>query len=227
MIAGLRVLGVITARGGSKRVPGKNLRRAGGRPLLAWTVDAARQSRYIDRLVLSTDDEAIASAGRELGCEVPFLRPPALAADHTPGVEPVLHALAEIPGFDVVVLLQPTSPLRVGEDIDACIERATRAGADACVSVTPGEGKPEWTFCLDAEGRMAPMPKEMRQGWTPYFLNGAVYAARSRWLAEQRTFVAAGTVAYPMPPERSLDIDTEDDLEKMNRMLAGAGARDG
>ena len=131
MIEGLSVLGLIPARGGSKGVPRKNIRLVAGRPLLAWTIDAARASRYLDRLVLSTDDCEIGAVAIAAGCEVPFLRPPELARDDTPGIDPVLHALGQLPPFDIVVLLQPTSPLRLASDIDGCIERMLAARAPA------------------------------------------------------------------------------------------------
>ena len=110
MIAGQRVLGVIPARGGSKRVPGKNVRKIRGKPLIAWAIEAAKKSRHIDRLILSSDDPAIIEAAKGCGCEVPFVRPAELAQDDTPGVAPVLHALAMLPGYDLVVLLQEKSP---------------------------------------------------------------------------------------------------------------------
>src|SRR5882757_6235043 len=111
MINNRSVLGLIPARGGSKGVPRKNIRVAGGKPLIAWTADEACKSRFLDRLVLSSEDPEIIEVARRLGIEVPFRRPLELASDNTPGIDPVLHALGELPGYHYVVLLQPTSPL--------------------------------------------------------------------------------------------------------------------
>jgi len=145
------------------------------------------------------------------------VRPAALAADDTPGIAPVLDALDRLPGYSMVVLLQPTSPLREPQDIDACIERCARTDASSCVSVAPAQS-PYWTFSLDDAGRMrrvldAGNLPERRQDLPPaYALNGAVYAARTEWLRSVRKFVDDRTLAHVMPPERSLDIDSELDL---------------
>lgn len=220
MIAGLRVLAVIAARGGSKGVPRKNVRLVGGKPLIAWTIGAARKSRYIDRLVVSSDDPEIIETAKAWGCEAPFVRPAELARDETPGVDPVLHALEELPGYGLVVLLQPTSPLRSVEDIDGCIDHCIAAGAKACVSVCEAEQSPYWMYSLGEGSRMSPLIEgasfARRQDLpAAYVLNGAVYVAGCEWLQRSRSFVTAETVAYVMPQERSLDIDTELDLKLM------------
>ena len=227
MIQDEKVLALITARGGSKGVPRKNVAPLCGQPLIAWTVQAALGSAHVDRVVLSSDDEEIIATAREWGCDVPFVRPAPLAADDTPGIAPVLHALDEVgEGFDWVVLLQPTSPLRAAADVDACIEAAASAGAPACVSVTLVPESPWWMFTLGDDGRMTPLldgdaEVTRRQDSPPvYALNGAVYAARIGWLREHERFVTAETVAYVMPPERSVDIDTSADLA-FARVLAG------
>lgn len=122
MIDGKTVLAIIPARGGSKGVPRKNIRDVAGKPLIAWTIEAANQSLLVDRVVVSTDDQEIADTAVRWGAEVPFLRPIELAQDSTPGILPVIHMLTEIlPHYDLVVLLQPTSPLRSVEDIDGAI----------------------------------------------------------------------------------------------------------
>ena len=206
------------ARGGSKGVPGKNLRQLAGKPLIAWTIEAARESRLLDRVVLSTDDGGIAEVARRWGCEVPFMRPPALATDQAAAVDVVLHALEQVPGFGVVVLLQPTSPLRATEDIDGALRRFENTGAPACVSVTEAEASPFWMYRVDDAHRLhpimgAPAPASRRQDLPKvYVLNGAVYVADCLWLARTRAFVTPETVAYPMPRPRSIDIDTDLDL---------------
>ena len=225
MINGESVLAVIPARGGSKGVPRKNTRRVHGRPLIGWTISAARESKYLDRVVVSTDDAEIAEMARGLGAEVPFLRPVELARDDTPGVAPVLHAVDALPGFAWVALLQPTSPLRTAGDIDACIETCSRMKAPACVSVSTPAQSPYLMFTLDAGGRLAPllgwksMPTRRQELPKAYALNGAIYVARADWLRKTRTFVAAETAAFVMPAERSLDIDSEFDFRILEALL--------
>ena len=222
MIAGLTVLAVITARGGSRRVPGKNLRIAGGKPLLAWTLEAARQATLLDRVILSTDSLEIAEMGARMGCEVPFLRPAELARDDTPGVAPVLHALDTLPEtYDLVVLLQPTTPLRVGADVDGCIRHCVETGAAACVSVCELAQSPHWMYAMDAQGRLVPFLAEepSRKPSAGYVLNGAVYVARPEWLKAQGSFHHEATRGYVMPVERSLDVDSEWDLRLCDHLL--------
>jgi CMP-N,N'-diacetyllegionaminic acid synthase len=229
MIEGLSVLALVPARGGSKGVPGKNVLPICGKPLIAWTIDAARGSRYIDRLVLSSDDEAIIDAARCHGCEVPFVREAALATDTATSIDVVLDALARLPGFDIVVLLQPTSPLRSTADIDATLERLLASGAPSCVTLRPAEEHPYWTFRLDDGAHLARFAEPpaglplRRQDLPPaWCLNGAVYAARTKWFQRERSFLTAATVGQPMPAERSLDIDTPDDVARLRSIIDNA-----
>jgi CMP-N,N'-diacetyllegionaminic acid synthase len=219
MFSGKNILGVIPARGGSKGVPRKNLREVGGKPLIAWTIENSKKAKYIDRIILSSEDSEIISVAKQWECDVPFVRPEELALDDTPGIDPVLHAinlLAE--EYDYVVLLQPTSPLRTADDMDRCIELCFSRNAPACVSVTEMEKSPYWMYTVDTEGHLHNLLKinkifQRRQDMPKVFaLNGAVYVAEIRWLIKTRTFVTDQTVAYAMPRERSLDIDTEMDL---------------
>lgn len=225
MIDGKEVLGIIPARGGSKGVPGKNIRIIAGKPLIAWTIEEAKKSKYIDRLVVSTDDREIADIAKCFGGEVPFLRPETLARDDTPGVAPVIHALMEIPGYDYVVLLQPTSPLRSCFDVDGCIESCVFNNAPACVSVVQPDKSPYWSYELK-DGFLSPLLKTemsaMRRQDLPSVvsLNGAVYIARTEWLLEMNTFISAETTAFEMSKERSLDIDTELDFKVCELLLS-------
>ena len=219
-------LALIPARGGSKGLPRKNVLEAGGKPLLAWTIDAARQSRCLDRLVLSSDDIEIIATARQWGCEVPFVRPAELAQDATPGIDAVLHAMQNLPRHDYLVLLQPTSPLRTAADIDGCIETCLRQAAPACVSVTPTPKSPYWMFHLDAGQNLQPVSggwdklNQPRQSLQPvYMLNGAVYVAQWDWLLARKSFLAPETVACVMPEERSLDIDTRADFERFRGIV--------
>jgi N-acylneuraminate cytidylyltransferase len=219
VIAGLSVLGLITARGGSKGVPGKNIVQVGGKPLLQWTIDAALQSRYLDRLILSSDDAAIMDAARAGGCDVPFQRAPELSGDAASSIDVVVDALERVAGFDVVVLLQPTSPLRLAEDIDGALEALETRNAPVCVSVRPADDHPYLVFRTDDGSRLEPYARPAagqslrRQDLPPaWCLNGAVFAARVDWFLRERTFLSPQTIGYPMPPDRSLDIDTPADI---------------
>jgi N-acylneuraminate cytidylyltransferase len=225
MIEGRSVLALIAARGGSKGVPGKNIVVVDGRPLIRWSIDSARQSRYIDRLVLSSDDAAIIEIARAAGCEVPFRRDAALATDEASSIDVVVDALNRIPGYDIVMLLQPTSPLRTAADIDGAIELLVSSGAAACVTVREAEEHPYWIFRIGDDGRLSrfaepagAMPLRRQDLPPAWSLNGAVYIADSKWFLENRTFLCSATVGYPMPAARSLDIDTFEDIQHLQRV---------
>lgn len=227
MIDGRSVLGLIVARGGSKGVPGKNILMINGRPLIQWSIDTARGSRYLDRLILSSDDPAIIDVARSAGCEAPFRRDAALATDEASSIDVVVDALNRVPGYDIVVLLQPTSPLRIAADIDGAVELLVSSGASACVTVREANEHPYWIFRIGNDGRLSrfaepagDMPlrrQELPQAWS---LNGAVYVADCNWFLKNRTFVSSGTVGYPMPADRSLDIDTAEDIEQLQRIAS-------
>lgn len=224
MIQGKKVLGIIPARGGSKGVPGKNIRIVAGKPLIAWTIEEAKKSKYLDRLILSSDDSEIIKVAEEWNLEVPFVRPADLARDDTPGIDPVLHALEGLPGFDYVVLLQPTSPLRTVEDIDECIELCLEFEAPSCVSVTEPDKGPYLMYTLEGQN-LRPLMNESsfyrRQDMPKILaLNGAVYVANVDWLIENEALVGEDTVHYEMPKDRSVDIDEELDFKIVQCLLA-------
>ena len=226
----MRVLGVIPARGGSKGVPGKNLRDVAGKPLIAYTIDAARASRRLTRVVLSTDDPAIAEAGRAFGVEVPFMRPAALASDDSPMLPVLQHAAREMAvrgcTADAVVLLQPTSPLRRGEHIDAAIDMLASSGADSVVSVVqvPHQFNPASLMRLDGD-RLRPLadgPLVLQRQHKPpvYARNGpAVLALRTEQLARDALY-GDDTRALVMTAEESLDIDLLWDFELFEFILS-------
>lgn len=225
MSTGSRVLAVIPARGGSKGLPRKNILEAGGRPLIAWTIDAALAASCVDRVVLSTDDEEIAAVAKGFGCDVPFMRPPELADDEAPTIDVVMHALRSIPQHDVVILLQPTSPLRTAADIDAAFSLMKKRQAPSCVSVCPVEETPYWMYRIDAGDHllslMEPTLRANRRQDLPevFSLNGAIYIADTAWLLGTQSFVTPETVAYVMPRERSIDIDSSEDLDSFKNAL--------
>jgi len=184
----------------------------------------------VERIIVTTDVEPIAGVARRYGAEVPFLRPRELAQDDTPGIAPVRHAvqwLAEHEDYrpDLVLCLQPTSPLRTAADIQAAIDLARCKQADAVVSVTPAIHHPCWMKLVDEEGRLKDFitpaqPITCRQELPPvYALNGAIYLARSTVLLERGTWYTERTYAYVMPPERSLDVDTPWDLYLVDLVL--------
>lgn len=226
MIGGKTVLALVPARGGSKGVPGKNVRPAGGKPLIAWTVEAARKSRYVDRVILSSDDPSIAAVAARFGCEVPFMRPAELATDEADSMSVVRHALKSLPErYDFLLLLQPTSPLRTAADIDAALEQCLQREAGSCVSVCEPDKSPYWMMTMTAEGAVQPLfppeqvPARRQDAPSIFALNGAIYIAPSDHLAAGGDFVTRGTVGYVMPKERSFDIDTELDLRLADFLL--------
>jgi CMP-N-acetylneuraminic acid synthetase len=225
------VLAVVPARGGSKGVPRKNIRPLAGKPLLAYTLEAARAAARISRLVVSTDDEEIAAAARQWGADVPFLRPPHLADDAAPQVEVVLHALQTVEALEqavypYVVLLQPTAPLRSPGDIDASLDLLISSGCDSVVSYCRVEREHPYYMATLEDGRPRPV-LEVPPGLTArqqypavYLRNGAVYAARREVLLERRSFYGTDVRAYVMPSRRSINIDTLFDLELAEFLLA-------
>lgn len=212
-----KILAVIPARGGSKSVPRKNIKELAGKPLIAWTIEEAKKSKYITRTILSSEDEEIIEKAKQYGCDVPFIRPLELAQDNTPGIDSVLHAIEQCPGYEYVVLLQPTSPLRTVEDIDGCIEYALQHKANFCVSITEPEKSPYWMYTLET-GSLKPLIEQKqlttRRQELPcvYALNGAVYVAEIKRLQKIKSFITDETIGYVMEKGHSYDIDTEDDF---------------
>jgi CMP-N-acetylneuraminic acid synthetase len=208
------ILAIIPARGGSKRLPGKNIRPLGGLPMLAWSIRAAQRSQTIDRLILSSDDEVIIEVARGHGCEVPFRRSEQLAQDEATTVDVIVDALDRVADrYAYVVILQPTSPLRTAADIDAAVELCRSSGAASCVSVTQ-LSKPESFYALvDATGRLA---REAvfanHKGAVPALINGAVYVVATEHLRRTGSIYDLTTIAYPMPLWRSIDVDTAQDF---------------
>jgi CMP-N,N'-diacetyllegionaminic acid synthase len=227
----MKVLGVIPARGGSKGIPRKNLAQLGGRPLLEYTIDAARGSQRLSRTVLSTDDQEIAAVGKELGVEVPFVRPAHLASDSATSASVLQHALKQIEeqegrAYDLVVLLQPSSPFRSAADIDRAVELLDHAEATSVVSVTTlEEPHPVKVMVMD-DGVLKPFLPQYwretlrRQDLTPvYRLNGAIYGVTRDVVQNECSLWGMRTLAYEMPPERSLNIDTPWDLRLAEAVL--------
>ncbi len=235
----MKVLGIVTARGGSKGIPGKNLKLLAGKPLLAYTIEAARASGALDRLILSTEDQPIADAARAMWCDVPFLRPRALALDDTPHLPVIQHAvkwMEERVGYrpDAVMTLQPTSPLRQPADIKGAIDLLERSGADSVLSVSevPAHAHPMRALRLDSAGTATlfasgePVRKrvnrrqDLPEAWA---MNGAIYVCLTHLLfADEPSLYGDRVMAYKMPAHRSVSIDDMDDWAAAERALAMA-----
>lgn len=214
-----KILGIITARGGSKSVPRKSVLEAGGKPLIAWTIQAAKRSKSLDRLLVSTDDDEIAEVSRKFGAEVPFMRPAELARDDSPHMDVLLHALSwlekndnYVPDF--IILLQPTSPLRMAEDIDAAVKTMRDKNADAAQSVYLDSNHAWDEFVKGSRGYVRRQDVKGR-----YVLNGAVYVIRRSVLLKEKTLFPDNSTPYVMPPDRSLDVDTPWDMHVARLLL--------
>jgi CMP-N-acetylneuraminic acid synthetase len=217
MFNDLKVLAVIPARGGSKGVPRKNLRKIEGKTLVERTVDIASKSKYIDRLVLSSDNEDIIENAKSAGCEIPFKRPENLSKDNSSTRDVILHTLENVRGYDLVVSLQVTSPLVKTEDVDACIFKCVSTDSKACVSACVSGKSPYWMFKIENNFLVPLMGNEFlhkRRQDLPlaYIPNGAVFVAYTEWFKKNKTFYSDVTTAHIMPEERSFDLDTEFDF---------------
>ena len=225
-----KILGLIPARSGSKGIPGKNLKLLNGKPLLAYTAEAAQKSGILDRIVLSTDSEEIAKAGRSLGIEVPFMRPKLYAQDDTPMMLVVRHALDSIKDWfpDTIVLLQPTSPLRTKEHICTSVEMLDRYTADSVVSVVPVPPclSPDYVLRLSNKGLLKPFldrsivsrRQDARQAWSR---DGTIYTFS--WATPLVYEDLYGEVCVPMfmDPTKSLSIDTAEDWKQAEQIVRG------
>jgi len=229
----MKVLGIVTARGGSKGIPRKNLVPLLGKPLLAYTAEAAQAATRLARVVLSTDDSEIAMFGKSLGIDVPFLRPPELAKDNTPTI-PVLQDVvrrleAEGEHYDAVFLLQPTNPLRTAADIDGAIALLEETGADSVISfVDSGERHPARMKQIE-DGRVIDPPfaeqfeGQPRQLLPKFYLReGSVYLTRMDVLMSQHSLKGKDCRAWIIPEERAWNIDTPFDLFIVEQMIKAA-----
>ena len=232
-----RVLGLVPARGGSKGIPDKNLRLLAGRTLLEYAVDAASASGIVDRLVLSTDSDRIAEAGRRAGLDVPFMRPPALAQDDTPMLPVIEHALDELQrqGWEaeIVVLLQPTSPLRMPAHIRAAVQQLRESGSDSVVSVVelPRHLSPDYVMRVEGE-RLVPFLPEgervtRRQDARRAFVrDGTAYAFWTRTLRDTHSLYGRRCRPLVLPARESMTIDTPDDWDEAERRLTERAGRE-
>lgn len=210
------VLALITARGGSKGIPGKNIKLLGGKPLISWTIEAAKACPHIDRLILSSDDTDIIETAIAAGCEAPFRRPKELAADHTPSMDVIMHALAQLDiRYDYLLLLQPTSPFRTTAHIQQIIEQAIETESEMMVSVKKISNHPAFMFELK-EGYLHsffPQKQQVRRQDMPtaYQHNGALYFAKTEYLEHEQSFLTPKVRPFTMSGIANLDLDEPED----------------
>ncbi len=227
----MRVLGIVTARGGSKGIPRKNLAPLAGRPLLDYTAAAVRQARRLTRTIVSTDCPEIAAAAQAAGLECPFLRPEELAQDDTPTIPVLQHVVRTLSGqgedYDAVFVLQPTNPLRLACDIDGAVDLLESSGADSVIGFSDvGERHPARMKVVDERGRVADPPfaeqfeGQRRQDLPKLYLrDGSVYLTRTTVLMEQSSLKGNDCRAWIIPPQRALNIDDPFDLYLAEQLL--------
>lgn len=227
----MRVLGIVTARGGSKGIPHKNIVPLLGKPLLAYTAEAAQAAKRLARTVLSTEDDEIACIGRALGLEVPFRRPPGLARDNTPTISVLQDVVRKLEKedepYDAILTLQPTNPLRRPEDIDGAIDLLERTGADSVISfVDVGEKHPARMKFIQPDGRVIDPPfaeafEGQRRQELPqlYLREGSIYLTQRTVLMEQNSVKGQDCRAWFIPEERACNIDTPFDLFLVEQIL--------
>jgi CMP-N,N'-diacetyllegionaminic acid synthase len=230
MINGKRVLAYIPARSGSKGILHKNIIDVGGKPLIAHTIEAAKKSKYVDKLIFSTDSEKYAKIAQIYGAEVPFIRPAMLATDTAKEIDVVLHLISWAENklenkFDVIIKLQPTSPLRTAEDVDNALEQFMEKNADSVISVNECLVPPVWTNTLPNDLSMKNFIREeiktvnRQQLPTYYQLNGGVFVSGWDGLKKRKSWIGDNAYAYIMPKKRSVDIDEPIDLELVRILM--------
>lgn len=226
----MSILGLITARGGSKGTPGKNVKTIAGKPLIAWTIEAALESSLLDRVIVSTDDDNIALVSRQFGAEVPFMRPVNLAQDDSPHIDVLIHAIEWIrdeQGYnpEYLMLLQPTSPLRTVDDINNAVGLANKHDADCVIGVSLSPVHPYLIKQVDEKGKLESytsipdgyLPRQVYP--TVYYENGAIYLIKTETVLKKGASYLEDAFPYVMPIERSLDIDTPWDFHVGNLIL--------
>lgn len=217
MINDKSVLAVIPARGGSKGIPRKNIKELCGKPLIAWTIEEGLKSKYIDRLIVSTENEEIAEISKKYGAEVPFLRPEELSRDDTPGIEPIIHSIKWLKEhsqieYDYICVLQCTSPFRRSRHIDEALEILINKNGDCIVSVCESEISPYWMKKIE-NGIMKDFIENVqfyvRRQDLPkiYRLNGAIYIGKTSFVLKNKNWYGDNTLPYIMQKSDSIDID--------------------
>jgi CMP-N-acetylneuraminic acid synthetase len=208
----------IPARGGSKGIPNKNIKIFDGKPLISWSIEAAKLSKGVDQIIVSTDCQKIADIALMEGAEVPGLRDKNLSTDDSSTVDVVLDFLHKNQKINDILILQPTSPLRTYVDIDNIIALRKKANLESAVSVTVSNKPPEWMYKLSDKDQLIPILDKSndnnRQKIIPsYLLNGALYLVTKDFLLREKSFISKDTLGYKMSYEKSVDIDTNTDWD--------------
>ncbi len=212
----MTTIALIPARGGSKGIPRKNIKLFNSKPLIYWSIKAALNSRFIDRVIVSTEDKEIAEIASSYSAEVPFMRPANFSRDDSSGIDPVIHALEELPNVNNVLLMQPTSPLRKTEHIDQIFKLRSDFNSDSAVSVCLA--KKNIAFKINSKNKIIPENNNFkllpRQKYNDlYNLNGALYLSTRESIMQNKSFFSPSTLGYIMPEDASIDIDTPLDWE--------------
>ena len=218
---------MIPARGGSKGIPRKNIYNLAGKPLIAWTITSALKSKMIDEVVVSTDDEEIADIARCWGAKIPFVRPPTLASDGALRNDVIRHALTQIPGYDVFILLQPTSPLRNENHINEALNLFFKTNSKTCVSIARQHPAPNWIYKLSEANQLIKIYDEAKSTNRQelecfYKLNGAIYISYTDYFLNSNYFdplITNQTIGYKMKDLDSLDIDNINDIKIVENII--------
>ncbi|MEH7503782.1 acylneuraminate cytidylyltransferase family protein [Neobacillus drentensis] len=230
MYKGKTFLVIIPARGGSKGIPNKNIIDVEGKPLIKYTIDAAIESKYVDRIVVSTDSEVIAKVSVESGAEVPFLRPAALSTDSAKTIDALIHAVNTLKEqgstYDYLVLLQPTQPLRQSYHIDEAIEKIVEIGTDSLVSLSPVHEHPILMRTINKQGMVSNLLKTSstvrRQDFPDYYkVNGSIYINKINEKFDENLSLNDNKLSYIMEEKYDIDIDEPFDLEVFKLKLRG------
>ena len=228
-------LGIIPARGGSKGLPGKNIKELCGKPLIAWSIESGLKSKYLDEVMVTTDSKDIANIAKQYGASVPFLRPDVLASDTATSFDAIKHTIEFYKNefdkeFDYIVLLEPTSPLRETSDIDIAIEQLFNSNADSIVGICKTEDqnpaflvfKNEKDFISGYENH--DMKVLRRQDIKDvYFFEGTIYISKTDVLLNKKTFYHENTIGYVVPKYKSLEIDDIDDFIMVEAIMKHKG----
>ena len=226
MYKGKKILSLITARGGSKGIPKKNIRILGDKPLIAWTIESSLNSKYIDRTILSSDCDDIIEISKKYGCDVPFKRPIELSQDDSSSMDVIIHTLNKIKGYDYLVLLQPTSPFRHDGLIDKMISEIVDNNYEQLVSVKKLKKESNFLYYKDSDNRLLPISGEyvknkrrQEQENNIYEHNGSVYISKIDFLLEKKSYNCEETRMFEMFGKENIDIDEEIDLKYSNFLI--------
>jgi CMP-N,N'-diacetyllegionaminic acid synthase len=228
------MLAIIPARGGSKGIPGKNIKLLCGKPLIVYAIEAAMAANLVDRIILSTDDPEIAKIAGKYDVEIPFMRPANLAQDNSLAIDNYIYTIDRLNAtghtrYDEFIVLQPTSPFRTAIDIDNAIELFYNKNADSLISVCEASHPPLWAKKIDSLGRLEEYfninigNKNRQELGKAYMPNGAIFILKLSLLKSRDSYYSDNTYAFIMPLERSLDIDTPLDFEFVEFLMRKYG----